>query len=614
MTRWWLVPVALLMASCGSSPEQPSATPTPAPVGKRQMENLNRGVVAVKVSAGVFVSWRLLGQDAEGIAFNLYRDGLKVNADPITRSTNMVDPGGQVGSTYSVRSVVNGAEQGPSETIAVWASPYLTIPLQTPSGYSPNDASVGDLDGDGQYEIVLKVECCGQDNSYSGVTGQPKLEAYELDGSLLWRIDLGINIREGAHYTQFMVYDLDGDGRSEVACKTAPGTRDGQGRNVILGQDDPAADYRNASGYILSGPEYLTIFDGRSGGALASTSYIPPRGNVSAWGDDYGNRADRFLAAIAYLDGTRPSLVMCRGYYTRAVLAAWNWRDGQLSQVWTFDTDADTALAGYRGQGNHNLSVGDVDGDGRDEIVYGAAVIDHDGRGLYTTRRGHGDAMHLSDMDPNRPGLEVFLGHEPASANAGLDYRDARTGALLFGVGSNGDVGRALAIDVDPRYSGFEGWVTGGGITGMYHLATGQRIASATPAVNFAVWWDADPLREILDGNHIDKWDYQNARVERLLTATECVSNNGTKSTPALSADLLGDWREEVLWRTSDGGALRLYTTTIPTDRRIYTLMHDLQYREAIAWQNVAYNQPPHTSFFLGDGMTAPPRPEIEVR
>jgi rhamnogalacturonan endolyase len=526
----------------------------------------------------------------------------------------MVDPGGQASSTYTVRPVLNSMEQSPSETAGVWANPYLTIPLQTPGGYSPNDASAGDLDGDGQYEIVLKVECCGQDNAYAGVTGQPKLEAYKLDGAMLWRIDLGINIREGAHYTQFMVYDLDGDGRSEVACKTAPGTRDGQGHNVILGQDDPAADYRTANGYILNGPEYLTIFDGRTGAALATSSYIPPRGTVSAWGDDYGNRVDRFLAAVAYLDGTRPSLVMCRGYYTRAVLAAWNWRGGQLSQVWTFDSDADSANAGYRGQGNHNLSVGDVDGDGRDEIVYGAAVIDHDGKGLYTTGRGHGDAMHLSDMDPSRPGLEVFQSHEGASTNAGLDYRDARSGALLFGVGSTGDVGRALAIDVDPRYPGFEGWVAGGGISGMYHLATGQRIATTSPAVNFAVWWDADPLREILNGNAIDKWDYLNARSVRLLTATECVSNNGTKSTPALSADLLGDWREEVLWRTVDGRALHLYTTTIPTDRRIYTLMHDLQYREAIAWQNVAYNQPPHTSFFLGDGMAPPPRPDIELR
>ena len=270
--------------------------------------------------------------------------------------------------------------------------------------YSPNDISVGDLDGDGEYELIVKWDPSNaKDNSQGGFTGNVYIDAYKLDGTQLWRIDLGRNIRAGAHYTQFMVYDLDGDGKAEVACKTADGTIDGTG--TVLG--DPAADWRNSDGYVLSGPEFLTVFNGQTGATLATASYEVPRGTVSDWGDNYGNRVDRFNATIAYLDGQRPSLVMARGYYTRSVLAAWNWRNGQFTNIWTFDTGhtgTPNPFADYRGQGNHNLSVGDVDGDGKDEIMYGACAIDDDGAGLFTTGWGHGDALHMSDMDPDRPG------------------------------------------------------------------------------------------------------------------------------------------------------------------------------------------------------------------
>jgi rhamnogalacturonan endolyase len=289
------------------------------------------------------------------------------------------------------------------------------------------------------------------------MTEPPILQAYKLDGTLLWQINLGINIREGAHYTQFMVYDLDGDGRAEVACKTADGTVDGKGK--VIGE--PNADWRSkegtAAGKILDGPEFLTVFDGLTGAALATTNYIPARGTVADWGDRYGNRVDRFLACIAYLDGKRPSLVMCRGYYTRTVLAAWNWRDRKLTHVWTFDSDDGTPGNDvYRGQGNHNLSVGDVDGDGRDEIIYGSCVIDDNGKGLYSTGFGHGDAMHFSDIDPDRPGLEVFKANGDTANPAGIQLRDAATGNQLFGVRSTGrdGVGRACALDIDPRHLG----------------------------------------------------------------------------------------------------------------------------------------------------------------
>ncbi|GGH63037.1 rhamnogalacturonan endolyase YesW [Paenibacillus silvae] len=580
--------------------------------GPRQMEFLDRGVVAVKTGNGVFVSWRLLGTEGSNVAFNVYRDGVKVNASPITGSTNLQDTGGTNNSKYTVRAVVGGTEQAASAAASVWGSNYLTVPLQIPAGgttpdgvaytYSANDASAGDLDGDGQYELIVKWDPSNsKDNSQSGYTGEVFIDAYKLNGTRLWRISLGKNIRAGAHYTQFMVYDLDGDGKAEVAMKTADGTRDGTG--TVIG--DASKDYRNSSGYVLSGPEFLTVFNGQTGKAMSTVNYEPARGNVSDWGDNYGNRVDRFLAAIAYLDGERPSLVMARGYYTRTVLVAYNWRNGQLSKLWTFDSNT-SGNSGYAGQGNHNLSVADVDGDGRDEIVYGAMAVDDNGRGLYTTGLKHGDAMHLSDLDPDRPGLEVFQVHETPS-NAGISFRDAGTGQLIWGIKTTKDIGRGMAADIDPRYKGAEVWADG-----SLYTAKGQKLGSTLPSsTNFGIWWDGDLLRELLDSNRIDKWDYANGKTINLLTASGVSSNNGTKSTPSLQADLFGDWREEVVWRTNDSSALRIYTTTALTDKRIYTLMHDPVYRLGIAWQNVAYNQPPHTGFYLGEGMNPPPVPNI---
>lgn len=386
------------------------------------MEKLDRGLVAVPHEEGVFLSWRLLATDPSDISFNLYRrsageEALKINPLPITEGTNYLDEGADSRQNlrYFVRPVVEGAEQQASAAVDVWDNPYLRFPLQTPEGYQPNDASVGDLDGDSIYEIVLHQVGKSKDNSQKGFTDEPILQAYEMDGNLLWEINLGKNIREGAHYTQFIVYDLDGDGKAEVACKTADGSTDGRGK--VIG--DPQADWRNEEGYILAGPEFLTLFNGQNGAALATTDYLPPRHPDtltptteqldSLWGDGYGNRMDRFLAGVAYLDGERPSLLMCRGYYTRMVISAWNWRDDKLSHVWTFDSDEGTpGNQAYWGEGNHNLSIGDVDGDGKDEIIYGAAAIDDDGSGLYATGLGHGDALHLSDLDPSRPGLEVF--------------------------------------------------------------------------------------------------------------------------------------------------------------------------------------------------------------
>jgi rhamnogalacturonan endolyase len=632
----------------------------------RWMEKLDRGVVAVHQSDGrVFVSWRLLATDPNDVSFNVYRETaapeagfvdhgkfasradlptevVKLNEAPITAGTWLIDERPQLhrATRYSVAAVKAGKEGSRSGAIVLPAGaparPYHSVPVQTPPGYMPNDASVGDLDGDGQYEIVLHQTGYSRDNSQKGVTDPPLLQAYELDGTLLWSIQLGRNIREGAHYTQFLVYDFDGDGRAEVVCKTADGTRDGRGK--VIG--DPSAVWVTPAdselpGFILRGPEFLTVFDGRTGAALASVPYVPrrhlqtddptPQQMRDVWGDADGNRMDRFLAAVAYLDGERPSIVMTRGYYTRAVLAAWDWRNGKLTQRWVFDSDASDANRAYRGQGNHNLSVADVDADGRDEIVFGAAVIDDDGQGLYSTGWGHGDALHVSDLVPANPGLEIFSIQERFGAQ-GMNLRDARTGRAMFAVPSvkaddqgedKGEgPGRGVAFNIDPRYPGAEFWASGAGMHGIYD-AHGKAILERRAqgfSTNFAVWWDGDLMRELLDQNFIDKWNWRTGTLDTLLIAHECVANNTTKATPVLSADLWGDWREEVIWRTRDNQELRIYTSTIPTPHRMVTLMQDPQYRLAVAWQNVAYNQPPHPSFYLDEAAPLPQPPRIRVQ
>lgn len=590
---------------------------------KLKREKLNRGIVAIKKDASTnFISWRYLSSDPMDVAFNIYRNGIKVNNSSINQSTCYEDKTFSTETIiYTIKSIVNGKES--HEAAESYTMPsnapigYINIPLDVPQGgvtpdgqaytYSPNDASIGDVDGDGEYEIILKWEPSNaHDNSHKGYTGNVYIDCYKLNGTKLWRIDLGKNIRAGAHYTQFMVYDLDADGKAEIVMKTADGSVDGKG-NVI---GDIHADYRNTKGFILEGAEYLTVFNGLTGEAMQTIDYYPPRGDWQDWGDNQGNRVDRFLACIAYLDGEYPSVVMCRGYYTRAVLVAYDWRNGKLQERWVFDTKTH-GNESYKGQGNHNLRVGDVDGDGCDEIIYGSCAIDHDGTGLYNTNLGHGDALHLTVFDPTRKGMQVWDCHE--NRCDGSTYRDAGTGEILFQIPSPIDVGRCMAADIDPNHRGVEMWSwESGGIRNI----KGESIDTAMQniSVNMACWWDGDLLRELLDKNQISKYDYINGGVKNLLTAEDCVSNNGTKATPCIQGDIIGDWREEVLFRTEDNKNLRLYVSTHDTDYRFHCFAEEPVYRISMATQNVAYNQPTQPGFYFGADLgKCFPEKEIKV-
>jgi rhamnogalacturonan endolyase len=576
--------------------------------GRYEVEELTRGVTVVPSGSGRLVSWRLLGTDPSNVAFNVYRDGTKLNGSPITGASNYLDNGGSSSSQYSVRTVIDGTEGAASATEVTFnSSGYFDVPIQKPAGgstpsgsftYEANDLSTADLDGDGKYELIVKwYPTNAKDNAQEGYTGNTIVDAYKLDGTRMWRIDLGRNIRSGAHYTQFQAFDYDGDGKAEVAMKTADGTRDGAG--TVIGSS--SADHRNGEGYILTGPEFLTVFNGQTGAAMDTVNYNPPRGNVSSWGDNYGNRVDRFLAGTAYLDGETPSMIFARGYYTRSVIWAVDWNGTDLTTRWTFDSN--TAGSQYAGQGAHSLSIADMNGDGNQDVVYGAMAVGSNGQALWNTRFGHGDAQHVTDHVPSRAGQEVFMVHE--ASNQPSSHLNGSNGQILFQTSPSGDNGRGVGANVLASNPGSEYWSSN--VSGLLN-ASGQNIGSKPGSTNFLSWWDGDGERELLDGTQITNYPSGT-----LLSGSGVTSNNGTKSTPGLSADLFGDWREEVIWKTSDSTRLRIYATPHQTNLRIATLMHDVQYRVAIAWQNTAYNQPPHPSFYIGSDKTSYPWPDIHT-
>jgi len=733
----------------------PAAAPAGAlPPGVPQLEALDRGLVAVSTDQGVFLSWRLLASEATGATdtglagpdFAVYRDGERIAT--VADSTNYADATGSATAQYRVAPVVNGIELEASAPVTAWAQGWYDLPLQkpadgvTPKGeaytYSANDVSVGDVDGDGQYEYVVKWDPSNsKDVSQRGYTGTVYLDTYELDGTLLNRLDLGVNIRAGAHYTQSLVYDFDGDGRSETMLKTAPGTKsiryaaDGSVASeayITMPEEDVEAGYahsddyrlsadgyqdhlvemflgwserpevvsgqwpatleeawgvpvtheyplsresaeeladffidvyapsrsgnnrlREFEGFIVDGPEYLTVFDSATGEELQTIPYKPGRGDDGLlWGDyamsriEPGNRVDRFLSGVGYFDGQHPSAVFARGYYTRTTITTYDWDGRNLQERWYVDSGhvplsnpfndsphgrdgTNPEYATITTQGDHSLSLADVDGDGKHELVYGSATFDDDGSLLYssfdelppgsaapgeTVRLGHGDAMHVTDIDPARPGIEIWTAHEGASfAPYGSVLRDAATGEALFGAYSGRDTGRAMIGDVRSDVPGIEVWASMPGGTEASGLlsATGEVLSSEIPGTNMSIRWSPDLTTQIVGGGlsgttqvtpTIDDWERG-----RLLTADGTFTNNGTKGNPSLVADVFGDWREELLVRTTDSSALRIYTATEVTTHKLTTLMHDVQYRAETARQQTTYNQPAYTSYYFASDL-----------
>lgn len=576
--------------------------------GKAIMEYLDRGIYAVKSGNGMFISWRYNANDSDTAEFRLYRDDKLIYTSKSGDPTCYQDNDGTASSKYRVDCLDGGKVTSSENCKFTSGSNYFDIPLKSPgSQYSPNDCCVGDVDGDGQYEIFLKWDPSNsKDNSQDGKTDNVYIDCYTLEGKQLWRIDMGVNIRAGQHYTQMCVADFDCDGKAELITKTADGTKDGTGK--VIG--DGSKNYVTSAGRILDGPEYLTLFEGTTGKALDTIDFPVPRGDAtssaakSTWGDNYGNRVDRFNSAIAYLDGVHPSAVYGRGYYTRLTLSAVDVRDGKLVKRWLYDTGFDKKTPGW-GCGNHNVMVADSDNDGKQEIFMGASAIDDDGTLMWTTGQLHGDAMHLGDLIPDREGLELWLCHEDNPY--GESCIDAKTGKVIFHINNTKDTGRCAADNVWAGNKGAEFW---GAADGNVYDSSGKTIGSTRPAQNFFIYWDGDLEREILDGTKITKMTDAKT-IKNIFTASGCGSNNSTKSVPCMTADLFGDWREELILRTDDNSKLRIWCTTDTTKTRLTTLMHDMQYRMQNGCQQSSYNQPPHVSYYLGSDAPLPARPQI---
>ena len=610
----------------------------PSSAAERQMEALTRGLAVTNTGKGMLVSWRLLGTDDPATEFNLYRDGEKVASIGKTGGTNYLDASGKTTSKYTVAAVVNGKE-GAKEGVSVVLDktvsnsgksfPYKTIKLEVPAAqtmpdgekctYTPNDMSAGDLDGDGEYELILKWDPSNaHDNSQTGYTGTVFIDAYKLDGTRLWRIDLGKNIRAGAHYTQFQVYDYDGDGKAEMIVKTADGTIDGTGKAI----GDKSKDYRDAGGTVLKGPEYLTVFRGVDGAAISTVTYEPSRDinqHVKGkdahgyWGDNYGNRCERYLAATGYLDGVHPSAIFARGYYSSSYVAAYDFDGKDLKLRWLHKSEYPGQ--GLYGEGNHSLQAVDLDGDGYDEIFFGAAALNHDGTLRYRTGLGHGDAHHISDLDPDLPGLELWDVHEHKDAQYTEEMR-AHDGKVIWGTpqpsAEGVDNGRGMAADIDSEYRGFEMWSSKGG--GMKN-AKGKNIGSPAVSTNFRIYFDGDEYDELLDGAYVTKFDSKAKKSNVYFdgpSALGAAGCNGTKNTPSLVADLFGDWREELVVRSeTDPTTMYIISTPVESKFRVYTLMHDATYRTAVASENTAYNQPPHLGYYLPDMVKSLKQPSV---
>lgn len=631
-------------------------------VHTRQMEKLDRGLIAIKTDGGVYLSWRLFdnednifGSADKNVSFNVYRDGKKISE--VATKTNYVDS--TVGTNYSVAPVINGVEGEKCNPVTAYNNSYFDIPLLKPDdetiydpsnnklatySFFPADCSTGDVDGDGEYEIIVKWTSHERDVGTPAYSGTVHLAAYKLDGTKLWKndIELGKNVYSSAHTLQFLVYDFDGDGKSEVICQTSLGSKDGQGKYVsnaaqtdeeikaITDKENSTADYRSSSGVITKGEEFLTVFNGETGAAMDTISLPTTRGSENGvdYGDDFGNRSNRFVSDIAYLDGEKPYAIYLRGYYfgrngkQRTSIAGISWDGTALSPTYRFDTQKgqegyyDGAYQ-YVGNGNHNCTVADVDNDGKDEFITGALCMevndDNEFRPKWCTYLQHGDALHIGNYDPTHTGFEFFTVHEDSGTNSlsgnditldfGMSVIDAETGNIMFHEGASADTGRGVMANVGAGgyYQIWSAKNSARQSNGGTDFTTATSLTGRnTPSMNFRIFWDGDLYDNLLDGANITDWNGRN--MSNIFSARnyDCVSINGTKANPSLQADLFGDWREEVVYPTSDGTALRVFSTTDTTDYKIKTLMQDPVYRSGVAAEQTAYNQPPHVGFYMG--------------
>ena len=564
----------------------------------------------------ILVSWRMFPTDNAYTAFDLYRtDGngleVKVNSEPIVNSTNFQDTKADrtVDNTYRLCYAGNNETLETYTITARQASeglPFLTISLRGTADIDPlfpykaNDASIGDLDGDGMYEIVLKrlVEIVADEEDVESATASKVrhttlFEAYKLDGTFLWRIASGPNIPLG-NSAAFAVYDFDGDGKCEVALRTAEGTVFGDGTEIGDINGDGKTDYRiPGANYIHGGPEFLSIIEGTTGKELARTDYIA-LGTSEDWGDDYYKRSSSYRIGLGNFSGTNTSILICRGVYAKMVLEAWDFQGGELSKRWRFDT-TDGVHDSYAGQGNHSLSVGDVDADGMDEVVYGACTIDHDGKGLNNSGFGHGDALHLGKFDPSRPGLQIWSCFETGSIGAAL--RDARTGEVLWRYNDSSDVGAALVADIDPASPGCEMWWFKGNV----HSCTGVDLGYTASSCNMAIWWSGSLNRQLLNSRRIEAPIEDSGRVFSIYEYK--VDKRGSKSNPCFYGDILGDWREEMIMSAEDGTALYIFSTWYPTNYKFPYLMSDHVYEMSAINQNIGYNMPTQLGYYLGSDL-----------
>lgn len=600
----------------------------------------------------ILVSWRMLPEDDYETAFDLYRrpeggSRTKVSGtDGIIASTCFQDSYADFTKDITYELCYKGQTQVlASYTIKAeqlqGGVPYVSIPIQvwdgTPSGfiYKVNDCSYGDLDGDGEPEIVLKrgartedvlLENGGlSDDDRRQVKHTTMWEAYKLDGTLLWRVLSGPNIQTG-NSTSFAVYDFDGDGRCEVVTRLSEGAVFGDGQEIGDVNGDGRTDYRTyTSTHIHGAPEFICVMDGITGKELARTDFIPTGTVSSVWGDDYWKRAESIRVGVIRCDANITSILVGRGVYAKSVVEAWDYRDGQLTRRWHFDSD-DEGCRNYAGQGYHSLFVGDVDGDGLDEMCYGSMTLDHDGTPLYVSGSkngvetvlsgytaedkdfmgfGHGDALHMGDFLPDREGLEIWSCFETGEYGAAL--RDARTGETIWCIKDNSDVGRCAVADIMPEYPGCEMWWYQGKImtSDGKQILTDDDNPISYSACNMSIWFTGSINRQLLDGNKVCTNNASDGKERRALRANffNAKAINGTKENPCLYADLLGDWREEIIYTDSAETCLKIFSTWYPTDYRFPCLLQDHHYEMSALNQNIGYNQPTETGYYLGSDL-----------